>query len=178
MEPLALSVAECCAAVSDVGASSEESLGQGQVSKVKNNLRKLHNNLGHPSTRSPKKLLKNANASETALCFFGRADRIELRHLTAACQTTLPAVPNHFHDFNHRIGWDVKTLPGWKLNQKAKCLNIVDFASSQHRAIKLCFLFMRERGVRADQAVVSERLAAVGRCASRSFGRSGANQHG
>ena len=172
---MALSVAECCAAVSDVGASSEESLGQGQVSKVKNNLRKLHNNLGHPSTRSPKKLLKNANASETALCFFGRADRIELRHLTAACQTTLPAVPNHFHDFNHRIGWDVKTLPGWKLNQTAKCLNIVDFASSYQVVLPFS---EREREVRADQAVVSERLAAVGRCASRSFGRSGANQHG
>ena len=130
-ESLALSVAECCAVVSNANASSDEPENQEQVSKVKNSLKKLHNNLGHPSTRSLKRVLKNAGASETALRL--------AEHVEASCDIcqqrvrptpALPAAPNHFHDFNHRIGWDVKALSGWKLNQKIKCLNIVDFASS------------------------------------------------
>ena len=162
-ESLTLSVAECCAVASSANASSDEPENQEQVSKVKNSLKKLHKNLGHPSTRSLKRVLKNAGASATALRL--------AEHVEASCDIcqqrvrptpALPAALNHFHDFNHRIGWDVKTLPGWKLNQKIKCLNIVDFASGFQ--VMLPF-YEREREIRTDQTVVSERMAAVGRCA-------------
>ena len=33
-------------------------------------------------------------------------------------------------DFNQRVGLDVKFLPGWKPNQRATALNIVDHATS------------------------------------------------
>jgi hypothetical protein len=32
-------------------------------------------------------------------------------------------------DFNHRVGLDVKKVPGWETNQVVSCLNVVDFAS-------------------------------------------------
>eukprot|EP00435_Cladocopium_sp_Y103_P064168 s612_g25.t2 len=126
-----LSVAECCAAVSDVAMPADESPAEDHVAKVKSSLKRLHANLGHPSTRSLKRILKNAGASEQAMKL---ADQIEAS--CDICQQrvrptpALPAAPNHFQDFNARIGWDVKSLPGWRQNQRVKCLNIVDFASS------------------------------------------------
>ena len=123
------SVAECCAAVSEVALPTGEDANQ--VGKIKISLRRLHNNLGHPSTRSLKRILKNAGASEQALKL---ADQVEgscdLCQQRVRPTPALPAAPNHVQDFNQRIGWDVKLFPGWTQNQKIKCLNIVDYASS------------------------------------------------
>ena len=100
-------------------------------SKVRSTLKKLHNNLGHPSTRTLQRILKNAGATEQAV---KEAEQIE-----AACDVclqrkrptpSLPANPEKAVDFNQRVGWDVKNLPGWGVNQKVKCVNIVDFATS------------------------------------------------
>ena len=99
--------------------------------KTKNLLIRLRNNLGHPSSRSLTRLLKNAGGSQEALSL---PEEVE-----GSCEVCinrkrptppLPAAPDHQLDFNHRVGWDVKILPGWKTGQKVKCLNIVDYASS------------------------------------------------
>ena len=99
--------------------------------KVQNTLKKLHNNLGHPSSRTLLRILKNAGATEQAL---KEAEQVE-----SSCDVclqrkrptpSLPANPEKAVDFNQRIGWDVKNLPGWGVNQKVKCVNIVDYATS------------------------------------------------
>ena len=110
--------------VAEVCAASE-------VQKVEQLVRKLHNNLGHPSTRTLERILKNAGASEEALKAAGQVesscDICQQRQRPTPC---LPASPEKFQDFNHRIGWDVKILPGWQVNQQVKALNIVDYATS------------------------------------------------
>ena len=99
--------------------------------KVQTLLRKLHNNLGHPSTRTLVRILKHAGGSEQALKL---AEQIEEQ--CDICQQrqrptpALPTSPEKPTEFNHRVGWDVKNLPGWQVNQKVKCMNIVDFATS------------------------------------------------
>ena len=99
--------------------------------KVKTLLKKLHNNLGHPSTRTLIRILKKAGGSSEAIQAAG--------HIEGACDVcinrqkptpALPVSPEKSVDFNHRVGWDVKLLPGWQVNQQIKCLNIVDFATS------------------------------------------------
>ena len=48
-------------------------------------------------------------------------------------KTPLPANTDRVCEFNKQIGLDVKHLHGWKPNQKARALNIVDEASGfQH----------------------------------------------
>ena len=99
--------------------------------KVKTLVKKLHNNLGHPSTRTLVRVLKNAGGSPEALQ--------AAEHVEGACDIcinrqkptpALPVSPDKPLDFNHRVGWDVKLLPGWQVNQQIKCLNIIDFATS------------------------------------------------
>ena len=94
-------------------------------------VRKLHNNLGHPSTRSLTRVLKNAGAHEMALkaaeAVESQCDICQQRQRPTPC---LPANPEPAQDFNHKIGWDTKLMPGWKVNQQVKCMNIVDFATS------------------------------------------------
>ena len=99
--------------------------------EVKQSLTKLHNNLGHPSDRDLIRILKNAGASSQALSlaanFEKQCDVCVQKQRPTPC---LPASPSQTLDFNHRIGMDVKRLPGWQVNQQVKCLNIVDYASS------------------------------------------------
>ena len=87
--------------------------------RVKNLLKRLHNNLGHPSTHSLIRILKNAGGSEQALK--------AAEHTEADCEIcqnrkrptpSLPASPEKCVDFNHRVGWDVKLVPGWSTNQR------------------------------------------------------------
>ena len=118
-----------------------ESLGHQEVlaaaaelqdpTKVRNTLKKLHNNLGHPSTCTLQRILKNAGATEQAV---KEAEQVE-NNCDVCLQRkrptpSLPANPEKAVDFNQRVGWDVKNLPGWGVNQKVKCVNIVDFATS------------------------------------------------
>ena len=102
-----------------------------EVHEVETSLRKLHKNLGHPSNRTLIRILKNAGASEQALkaaeLVEQRCDICQQRKRPTPC---LPTSPEKFQDFNHRVGWDVKLMPGWQVNQQIKCMNIVDYATS------------------------------------------------
>ena len=99
--------------------------------QVEQLVKKLHNNLGHPSTRSLLRILKNAGANELAIkaaeTMESQCEICQQRQRPTPC---LPASPEHVSDFNHKIGWDTKLLPGWKVNQQVKCMNIVDYATS------------------------------------------------
>ena len=113
----------------EVLAASSESLDDPQ--KVTTVLRRVHVNLGHPSSRDLVRIIRNAGGSEQAVKL---AADIEAP-CDICCQRkrptpSLPAAPNHATEFNQRIGWDVKILSGWKVGQKVKCMNIVDYASS------------------------------------------------
>ena len=98
---------------------------------VLQSLRKLHNNLGHPSDKDLVRILRNAGATEQALALAKDFEKqcsicIERQRPTPC----LPASPSVCMDFNHKVGLDVKIVPGWKVNQRVKCLNVVDYASS------------------------------------------------
>ena len=99
--------------------------------QVRQLLKKLHNNLGHASGRDLVRVLKNAGGSEQAIRlatdFEKQCEVCQQRQRPTPC---LPASSHQFLSFNERIGFDVKQVPGWNTNQKVKCLNIVDYASS------------------------------------------------
>lgn len=92
-------------------------------------IRKLHNNLGHPSSKELVRVLRHGQASDRAIALASKFVR-------PACEAQKgPAVANpaqvqQVTVFNHKIGIDVKNLPGWQTNQKIAALNIVDYASN------------------------------------------------
>ena len=96
--------------------------------QVKTELRKLHNNLGHPTNRELIRVLKNAGGSETALRLASdfNCDICFHRQRPPPC---LPASAHQIVDFNHRVGLDVKKVLGWQPNQVVTCLNVIDYAS-------------------------------------------------
>lgn len=100
-------------------------------SAVLQSLKKLHNNLGHPSDKDLTRILRNAGATDQALALAKDFEKdcpvCVQRQRPTPC---LPASPSTCLDFNHRVGIDVKIVPGWKPNQRVKCLNAVDYASS------------------------------------------------
>ena len=99
------------------------------VEQIQLSIKKLHNNLGHPDQRNLLRVLKNAGASPQAIDL---ASKFKCE-ICQQRQRPTPCLPSSIHsivDFNHRVGLDVKQLPGWNPNQKVKCLNIVDWASS------------------------------------------------
>ena len=99
--------------------------------KVMVQVRKLHNNLGHPSSRTLLRILKHAGGSEQAMRLAGRVEaECEICINRQRPTPALPVNPESFQDFNHRVGWDVKLFPGWKQNQRVKCMNVIDYASS------------------------------------------------
>ena len=96
--------------------------------QAKVELRKLHNNLGHPTNRDLVRILKNAGGSDQAVRLASefRCDVCHNRQRPAPC---LPASAHQLVDFNHRVGLDVKRVVGWQENQTVPCLNVVDYAS-------------------------------------------------
>ena len=117
-----------CPELEVLAASSESTADNTKVTTL---LKRVHTNLGHPSSRDLVRIIKNAGGTEQAIKL---AADIEAS-CDICCQRkrptpALPAAPNHATEFNQRIGWDVKILGGWKVGQKVKCMNIVDYASS------------------------------------------------
>ena len=114
-----------CLSLSEVLAARDESPSDDQV---KTELRKLHNNLGHPTGREMVRVLKSAGGSEQALRLAAdfKCDICFQRQRPTPC---LPASAHQIVDFNHRVGLDVKKVPGWETNRVVSCLNVVDFAS-------------------------------------------------
>ncbi|CAE7758699.1 RE1 [Symbiodinium sp. CCMP2456] len=99
-------------------------------------LKKLHNNLGHPSRACFLRVLRNSGASEDAL---QRASRFTCPTCEASKRPAeaVPANPASTEGFNDRIGMDVKYFQGWKVGSKIPCLNIVDYGSSFQQVIPL-----------------------------------------
>ena len=71
--------------------------------QAKVELRKLHNNLGHPTNRDLVRILKNAGGSDQAVRLASefRCDVCHNRQRPAPC---LPASAHQLVDFNHRVG--------------------------------------------------------------------------
>ena len=111
--------------VSEILAADQEPPSEAQV---KTELRKLHNNLGHPTNRELTRVLKNAGGSEMALCLASdfKCDVCFHRQRPSPC---LPASAHQIVNFNHRVGLDVKKVPGWQPNPVVSCLNVIDYAS-------------------------------------------------
>eukprot|EP00435_Cladocopium_sp_Y103_P012259 s60_g3.t1 len=97
--------------------------------KIVASLLKLHKNLSHPSNQELVRVLKHGQASEKAIAL-AKQLKCQLCESRKAPTIPPPAQTSRVVDFNQRIGIDVKFLPGWKVNQKVKALNIVDQASS------------------------------------------------
>ena len=117
---------EHVAAVARIRGHSEEEL-RAVVQKV-------HKNLGHPPNGDLVRILKHGQASEEALQI---ARQLECDFCKSQVKPgiPLPAQTHRVSEFNHRIGVDVKHLPGWRPNQKIRALNIVDQASSFQRMV-------------------------------------------
>eukprot|EP00435_Cladocopium_sp_Y103_P013790 s2127_g3.t1 len=111
--------------VSEVLVASREQPSEAQV---KTELRKLHNNLGHPTNRELIRILKNAGGSQLALDLASdfKCDVCFHRQRPPPC---LPASAHQIVDFNHRVGLDVKRVQGWQEGQTVTCLNVIDYAS-------------------------------------------------
>eukprot|EP00435_Cladocopium_sp_Y103_P030061 s1739_g7.t1 len=92
-------------------------------------IKKLHVNLGHPSTKDMLRILRHSNASAEAI---KAAQQFECsvckNHTHPASQ--LPAKTSRIMEFNEKVGMDIKYLPGWKVNQRVPCINIVDYSTS------------------------------------------------
>eukprot|EP00435_Cladocopium_sp_Y103_P056355 s943_g19.t1 len=97
--------------------------------QIRASLKRLHNNLGHPSTQDLVRVLTNAGGSKEAI---EEARKFHCEVCTQRQRPTpaLPVSANQILDFGQRVGLDVKLLPGWCQNQRVKCLNIVDYGSS------------------------------------------------
>ena len=112
--------------ISEVLAAEAEAVSDAKLEAV---LKRLHNNLGHPSPSELVRVLKHGQASDRAL---GLAAKFKC----SVCESMKgpaianPANPSYVSVFNHKIGIDVKHLQGWQLNQKIRALNIVDYASN------------------------------------------------
>ena len=92
-------------------------------------LKRLHNNLGHPSVSSLQRVLKHGGANQAAI-ELAKELECDVCKAQGSPSSPPPAQTHRATRFNQRIGIDVKYLPGWKLNQRIPSLNIVDYASS------------------------------------------------
>ena len=117
--------------------------------KIDQALRKLHNNLGHPSSKDLMRILKHSNASQQAL------ERVQYLQCQVCSNQQRPAAPlpantSRTCQFNEKLGLDVKYLPGWNPGQKVACVNLVDYASSFQMMVPIG---RRETGALLKQAL-------------------------
>ena len=92
-------------------------------------LKKLHSNLGHPSSRELIRVLRHSGASQLAV---ERAGLLQCSVCANHQRPTapLPANTDRAKEFNDRVGLDVKHVTGWTTGHKQVCVNIVDYATS------------------------------------------------
>ena len=105
-------------------------------------LKRLHTNLGHPSTREFLRVLKHSKASQEAI---NAAKNFQCSVCDNNRQPTsaLPAKTTRVQQFNQKVGLDIKYLDGWQPNQQVPCVSIVDHATSMHVMVPI---FRRETG--------------------------------
>ena len=118
-----------------VGARVRE-LNEATVSKMRESIRKLHVNLGHPGKNQLIRILKHGGANEQALEL---AKEFHCEQCAAHVDPSppLPAKPDHVVTFNQKTGVDVKYLTGWKRNQKVAAVNILDYGSSMQLVVPI-----------------------------------------
>lgn len=127
---------------------SHECLAASRMDEIRNedeerlivSLKKLHQNLGHPSKNHLIRILRHGGASEKAL-HLARNFVCQQCEANRAPGAPLPAQTQRVTEFNSLVGIDIKYLPGWKVNQKIPALNILDYASSMQLMIPI---FQRE----------------------------------
>lgn len=127
---------------------SHECLAASRMDEIRNedeerlivSLKKLHQNLGHPSNNYLIRILRHGGASEKAL-HLARNFVCQQCEANKAPGGPLPAQTQRVTEFNSLVGIDIKYLPGWKVNQKIPALNILDYASSMQLMIPI---FQRE----------------------------------
>ena len=114
--------------------------GDQNVGGMKDSLKKLHVNLGHPPNHQMVRVLKHGGASEQAIRL---AREFDCDHCRSQAQPrhALPTQTQRVTEFNALVGMDIKYLSGWKTNQKVPALNLVDYGSSLQLMIPL---FQRE----------------------------------
>ena len=113
-----------CLAAARVRELNEQKRGQ-----MLESLKRLHNNLGHPSVSSLQRVLKHGGANQAAI-ELAKELECDVCKAQGSPSSPPPAQTHRATRFNQRIGIDVKYLPGWKPNQRIPSLNIVDYASS------------------------------------------------
>ena len=79
--------------------------------QVLRSLRKLHDNLGHPSSANLARVLKHGGASQVAIDL-SRELQCDICKAQKAPASPPPAQTNRVTGFNERVGLDVKYLPG------------------------------------------------------------------
>eukprot|EP00435_Cladocopium_sp_Y103_P019462 s1915_g4.t1 len=103
----------------------------GHNPKIMQAVRKLHCNLGHPSSKDLIRILRHSGATAEAV---RAAQSLECEvcrnHVQPA--SALPAKTSRVTEFNEKIGLDVKYIQGWKENQLVPCISIIDYATSLH----------------------------------------------
>lgn len=121
-------------------AHTVEEMNQEPDNKITDSIRRLHNNLGHPTNQQLVRVLKHGGASEAALT---AARSFSCDHCKALKSPTVahPAQTHRVVEFNALVGVDVKYLRGWLTNQKIPALNILDHASSMQIVVPI---FQRE----------------------------------
>ena len=139
-------------------AQALEDLSDDNEHKMQLSLRKLHNNLGHPTNQQLLRILKHGGASAAAL---EAARRFTCDHCVAqqAPKAALPAQSQRVVEFNAVVGVDIKYLQGWVGNQRIPSLNIIDFANSLQIVVPL---FKKETAETIKQAFLERWVSWAG----------------
>ena len=119
-----------------LAANAVDELNEDDLGKLKQSLKKLHQNLGHPPNAHLVRILKHGGASTKALQL-AKDFSCEQCIAQAPPRLALPTQTQRVTVFNAVVGIDVKYLDGWSHNQKIPALNIVDYASSMQMMIPI-----------------------------------------
>lgn len=104
--------------------SKEELSSEASEEDMKKAIDRWHRKLGHPPNHDMIRILKHAQASEKAIQL-ARSHSCEFCKTQHRPKVALPAKTSRTVSFNDVVGLDVKNLPGFRVNQKVKALNIV-----------------------------------------------------
>eukprot|EP00435_Cladocopium_sp_Y103_P058196 s1061_g20.t1 len=126
-EDLSDDVIECCAA-------HREALQSDDDDNIRRALSKLHKNLGHPSNENLVRILRHGQASDRAV-ELARTHSCDFCRANAKPHVPLPSQTSRATQFNQLVGIDVKYLPGWRVNQKIRAMNIVDQSSCYQQMV-------------------------------------------
>ena len=109
--------------------SAEEELPRGLTDSDKRKIRKLHNNLGHPSQQSFMRALKVARARQEVLKYVKESFRCDICEAHTQPKAARPStLPKHFEP-GKIIGIDVVFMPSNNPRVTIPVLNVIDWAT-------------------------------------------------